>query len=47
MGKQTESDTEADDDYELKVLIEKCNVCHCEILETDHHKICKHNRSKC
>jgi hypothetical protein len=38
MGKQTANSTEPDDDYELKVLIEKCNVCH-----TDHHKMCKHH----
>ncbi|CRK97339.1 CLUMA_CG010731, isoform A [Clunio marinus] len=46
MGKQTEnnsrSNTEPDDDYELKVLIDKCNVCHSNS-GTDHHKLCKHH----
>lgn len=45
MGKQTDnsrSNTEPDD-YELKVLIDKCNVCHSNLDITDHHKMCKHH----
>lgn len=46
MGKQADSNSrnnnEPDDDYELKVLIDKCNVCHSN-LDTDHHKLCTHH----
>lgn len=46
MGKQTDNNrrnnAEPDDEYELKVLIDKCNVCHSN-LDTDHHKTCKHH----
>lgn len=46
MGKQTDNNrrnnAEPDDEYELKVLIDKCNVCHSN-LGTDHHKTCKHH----
>lgn len=46
MGKHTDNSSrinaEPDDDYELKVLIDKCNVCHSNI-DTDHTKICKHH----
>lgn len=46
MGKQTDNSTEPDDDYELRVLIDKCNVCHSS-LDTDHHKVCKHHHGEC
>lgn len=43
MGKQTDNNSRnSADDYELKVLIDKCNVCHSN-LDTDHHKVCKHH----
>lgn len=45
MGKQTDNNRRSNtepDDYELKVLIDKCNVCHSN-LDTDHHKVCKHH----
>lgn len=50
MGKQTDNNksrnkNEPDVDYELKVLIDKCNVCH-SILDTDHHKLCTHHGEK-
>jgi hypothetical protein len=46
MGKQTDNNSrnnsEPDDDYELKVLIDKCNVCQSKTNSgTDHHKMCK------
>lgn len=44
MGKQTDNGT--DDDYELKVLIDKCNVCHSN-LDTDHGKACKNHHGEC
>jgi hypothetical protein len=52
MGKQTDdsrSNTENTDDYELKVLIDKCNVCHSNLdtVSTDHHKLCKHHGEEC
>lgn len=41
MGKHSDNNSrnnnEPDDDYEFKVLIDKCNVC------TDHHKLCTHH----
>lgn len=45
MGKQT-TDNGTDDDYELKVLIDKCNVCHLN-LDTDHDKVCKQHHGEC
>ena len=44
MGKQTDNsrNNAEPDDYELKVLIDKCNVCHSNS-DTDHHKMCKHH----
>lgn len=46
MGKHSDNNrrnnNEPDDDYEFKVLIDKCNVCH-SILDTDHHKLCTHH----
>lgn len=43
MGKQTDNSRNSKpDDYELKVLIDKCNVCHSN-LDTDHTKVCKHH----
>lgn len=45
MGKQTDNNSRNNtepDDYELKVLIDKCNVCHSNS-GTDHHKMCKHH----
>lgn len=45
MGKQTDNSTEPDDDYELRVLIDKCNVCHSS-MDTDHHKVCKHHHGE-
>jgi hypothetical protein len=44
MGKQTDNGT--DDDYELKVLIDKRNVRHLN-LDTDHGKVCKNQHGKC
>lgn len=43
MGKQSDNNSRSKnepDDYELKVLIDKCNVCQSN-LDTDHHKVCK------
>lgn len=46
MGKHSDNksrnNNEPDDDYEFKVLIDKCNVCHSN-LDTDHHKLCTHH----
>jgi len=46
MGKQTtdsniKNNSSSKSDYELKVLIEKCNVCH-STLDTDH-DLCRHH----
>lgn len=42
MGKQTGRNNTEPNDYELKVLIDKCNVCHSNS-DTNHHKMCKHH----